>query len=187
MSADTIEPVPLAGAPDPNGRPRTGHPALWAGLTFVALLVVLQLPLIFVGPRFWEFTNEWTARLTAWSLALTGVPARAEGRVVTSSLVGLEIIRECTAVYPLLIYTSAVLAFPARWRMRLAGLALGWPALLVVNQMRLVSLCWIAWLAPEHFESAHLLVWQSLIAAATVLAFLLWVTRALRAERAART
>jgi exosortase/archaeosortase family protein len=152
--------------------------ALRVAGTFVALLVLLQAPLIFVGARFWEFSNVWTARLTAWSLALTGVQARAEGRVVRSSLIGLEIIRECTAVYPLLIFASAVLAFPASWRARLAGLALGWPALVVVNQARLVGLCWVGRLAPERFESAHMLVGQTLIAAATVLAFMLWLALA---------
>jgi exosortase/archaeosortase family protein len=170
----------MTGAP--AGSAASGHTGLWrtvrVAATFVALLVLLQAPLIFIGAGFWEFANVWTARLTAWSLALTGVEAQADGRHVRSSLVALEIIRECTAVYPLVIFTSAVLAFPASWRARLAGLAAGWPALLAVNQVRLVGLCWVAGLAPARFEGAHMLVGQTLVAGTTVLAFMLWLALA---------
>lgn len=149
--------------------------ALRSGLVFVVSLAAFQGLLVLAGPRFWALANAWTARLTALSLSLLGESARADGRYVQSSLLSIEIIRECTGVYPILIYVSAVLAYPVRWRYRLAGLAAGIPCLVLVNVVRLTSLCYIGRWWPDRFEAIHMLVWQSLIIFFTVLTWLVWV------------
>lgn len=149
--------------------------AVRSGLVFVFSLVALQTPLVLLGPRFWELPNAWTARLTAMSLSLLGASARAEGPSVQSSVLSFEVIGECTGIYPILIYASAVLAFPVRWRYKLAGLAAGIPCLVLVNLVRLTSLCYIGRWWPEKLDVAHIVVWQSLIIFFTILAWFVWV------------
>jgi archaeosortase B (VPXXXP-CTERM-specific) len=116
----------------------------------------------------------------AWSLSLLGLGGKAYHTVVTSSLEPVAIVRACTAVHPIAAYAAAVIAYPFSLRARLVGIAAGVPLILVLNQVRLVSLCYIGRWYPARFHSAHLLVWQSVIVLVTVVLFVLWVLIASR-------
>jgi archaeosortase B (VPXXXP-CTERM-specific) len=150
------------------------RPVLRYWLVFVAVLAAFHASLT-VGERFWAAIEVGTAAWLAWSLSLLGHGAEADRTVVTSTLHTVTIVRECTAVHPIAVFSSAVLAYPLGGRARLAGIAAGVPALLVLNQVRLVTLCYIGRWYPAQFETAHLLVWQSLIMLLTAVLFLLWV------------
>lgn len=143
----------------------------------VFLGVVAVMALLDEWASFWvnEELARLTAAVTAFLLRLAGAEGEAVGTFVQARHCSFEIIGECTAYYPCALYIAAVLAYPTSVRARLQGLALGVPALLAVNQLRLVSLCWVHGVAPEHFETAHVVVWQSLIMFATVLLWLGWL------------
>ncbi len=142
-----------------------------------------------------EWANEWvnarfsaaTARLTAWTLRLLGHEARAEAAVVRSPMCSFEVIGECTAYYPAAIFLAAVVAYPCRWRAKTLGIGLGIPAVLILNQLRLVSLCYLFRWHPAHVETAHVLVWQSLIVFLTLLLWLVWVATVARQDATATT
>ena len=56
---------------------------------------------------------------------------------------------------------------------------MGAPGILAIqalNVIRVISLAWILRHHPDVFETAHLVVWQSLIIFFTVLLWILWVT-----------
>ena len=120
--------------------------------------------------------SVFTAKLMAWSMSLLGENGRSIGVNVGSDVCKFTIIGECTAYYPLAIFVAAVLAFPSPWSRRILGVVLGVPVMLVINQVRLVSLCYIERAWPEHFDVIHIVVWQSLIIFCTVLLWILWVT-----------
>jgi exosortase H (IPTLxxWG-CTERM-specific) len=124
------------------------------------------------------FSQDWTARATAWSLRRLGLEALAQGNLVVSELQPIRIIFECTAVFPAGIFAAAVLAFPTRWLWKLFGLSAGLAALVVINQVRLVSLVYIGHSFPDAFEFSHHVVWQSLIIFFTLVVWLLWASRA---------
>jgi exosortase/archaeosortase family protein len=73
------------------------------------------------------------------------------------------------------IFVSAVLASPVRWRRKLAGALLGLPVLAAINLVRIVSLSYIDHWFPQALETAHYVVWQSLMVFFTVVLWLLWV------------
>ena len=143
---------------------------------FIVLLETQHLLLDWSGPRVWDFIDEWTARITTWSLSLLGVEAHADGKLVSSSIYSIRIIRECTAVHPIMIYVAAVLAYPCAWRSKSLGAVCGTAAILLINQVRLVSLCYIGLWYPAMFETVHILVWQSLIIFFTVLIWICWAS-----------
>jgi exosortase/archaeosortase family protein len=116
-----------------------------------------------------------TARLTGLMLNLTGRGVKVEGTVVSSSQFGFQIVDLCTAIMPMMIFTAAVLAFPSRIKEKIFGLLLGLAGIFVVNQIRLVSLFYIGAYAPGIFETAHLLVWQSLMILLAIGFWLIWV------------
>jgi exosortase/archaeosortase family protein len=145
--------------------------------TWLVFIVVLA-GFAAVDQAFFVWINtrltNWTAEVTAWFLSVLGVDGRANDRIVWSSICSFEIIGECTAYYPCAIFISAVVAFPARWTRKAIGVGVGLPTLLLINQIRLVSLCYIQHWIPEYFETLHILVWQSLIVVLTVVLWLVW-------------
>ena len=131
-----------------------------------------------------EWKVEWvnyhftafTAHFMAWLLKLLGQHGQATGLHVSSSICNFRIIGECTAYYPLSIFVAAVLAFPSPWRRRILGVLLGVPVMLLINQVRLISLCYIYRPYRELFDTIHIVVWQSLIIFFTVVLWILWAT-----------
>ncbi|MCS6902820.1 MAG: exosortase H [Candidatus Bipolaricaulota bacterium] len=137
---------------------------------FTTLLLFLNL---YTGFDAW--LNRVTALMLAGALWLLGANGQAIGTVVTSKIFSAEIITECTAIFPLMIFLAAVIAYPSGWKKKLWGILLGVPAILFVNLIRLVTLFYIGYWFPSVFETAHLLVWQSLIIFFAVLFWLIWV------------
>jgi archaeosortase B (VPXXXP-CTERM-specific) len=152
-------------------RPLLQHWGLF--LVILGLLVALdEWASDALNRRFSEITAAWTAG----SLRLLGLRAGANGVLVQATNVcRYQIIGECTAYFPCAVYAAAVASYPSRIVRRILGLALGIPLLLLLNQVRLVSLCFIQRSYPEYFEAMHLLVWQSLFVFFAVLLWIAWV------------
>ncbi len=99
------------------------------------------------------------------------------GTTVSSGAFSMGIIEACTGLVPMLILVSAVLAYPSSARQKLVGISLGVVALFALNLIRTSTLFAIGSHFPGFFDSAHYLVWQSLMIIAAVGVWLLWVTR----------
>ncbi len=142
--------------------------------TILAFLV-LQPLLIHIG--FVRWANEITAQLLALALRLLGNPSSAEGTLVRSELFSLEIIFECTAILPIVLFISAVAATPFEAKAKLWALAWGLPAIVIFNLIRLVSLVYIGHLMPRVFETVHVMIWQPLVILFAVALWFVWLER----------
>ena len=111
------------------------------------------------------------ARMAALTLGLVGVPVSLNGVVIDVGEFVAVVAAQCTAIELILVYSAAVLVTPAHYRARMWALALGIPALCVLNFVRVVSLLLVGFGSPEHFDTAHLVVWQI---AMTLVGFLMW-------------
>ena len=78
---------------------------------------------------------------------------------------------------------AAILAFPAPWRYKALGLAIGIAAVQLLNVVRVISLFYIGQWNRDAFEWAHLYVWQALIMLDVLVVWLIWVRRIPRAGR----
>jgi exosortase H (IPTLxxWG-CTERM-specific) len=100
--------------------------------------------------------------------------------VVALGNFSVTVIDECAGVYEILIFSAAVLAYPATWGQSLMGLALGIPLLYAMNVVRIAGLLVVgAWHEPA-FAFMHVYFWQVtmlVMIASTWLAWLLWVVR----------
>ncbi|MCL6642985.1 MAG: archaeosortase/exosortase family protein [Candidatus Bipolaricaulota bacterium] len=141
----------------------------------IGAFLVLQPALIAFG--FVRWVNEMTAQLLAFTLSLFGTPSSAEGTIVRSEIFSLEIIFECTAILPIVLFLAAVAATPSPKRAKLWTFVWGLPAIVLFNLVRLVSLVYIGHLAPRAFETAHLLFWQPLTILFAIALWLVWVER----------
>ena len=66
-------------------------------------------------------------------------------------------------------------SFPAPWKRKLAGLAIGVVAVQGLNIVRVISLFYLGQWNFNVFEWAHLYVWQALIMLDVLIVWLLWV------------
>jgi exosortase H (IPTLxxWG-CTERM-specific) len=154
---------------------------------FVGLLVVFYV-VVAIRPVNDAVIVPFTAgvaRVSAGALRLLGEPVTVEGTGIRSSLFSVQIENGCNGVETALLFGSAVLAFPAPWRRRIAGLILGFAAIQLVNLVRVVSLFWIGAHRPALFSSSHTVLWQSIVVLCGVLLFLVWATREQRLRAAA--
>jgi archaeosortase B (VPXXXP-CTERM-specific) len=119
-------------------------------------------------------------------LRLCGVPATQSGTTVDVGAGGggMEIISECSAIYVLILFTAAVLAFPTTWRARARGLALGLPLLLAINVVRLVTLGLIVRYRPAWLPLFHEYLWQVFFVIVVVVLYLVWIERMVPRARA---
>ncbi|MHC5004765.1 MAG: exosortase H [Planctomycetota bacterium] len=128
---------------------------------------------------------RWNAAVSARLLAWAGEGATANDTVVLSQRYALEIKRGCDAIEPAALLAAAIIAFPAAWRRRAIGLAIGIPALLGLNFVRIISLYYTGIHAPDAFEVVHVEVWQPLFIAAALLLWVGWAIWATRRRAAA--
>ena len=118
------------------------------------------------------------ARLAAFVFSVMGVPATLDGAVIDAGDFVAVIAVQCTAIELILVYSAAVLVTPVHLTARIWALVLGMLALCVLNLVRVVSLLLVGVSFPEHFDTAHLFVWQVGMAAAALAMWLAWYGRA---------
>ncbi|MGE5279106.1 MAG: exosortase H [Acidobacteriota bacterium] len=123
------------------------------------------------------------ARSSGAILNAFGETVTVEGTELRSPAFAVRIENGCNGLETVLLFASAVLAFPAPWKKRLAGLALGFAAIELVNLFRVLTLFWIGAHRPALFSASHTVLWQSVIVLFGVLLFLLWAPRRAQAGR----
>jgi exosortase/archaeosortase family protein len=147
---------------------------------FIIVGLFIFLYSLIVASRPFHGFMEFTAQITGFMLNLTGRGVKVIDIVVSSSQFSFQIVDLCTAIMPMMIFTAAVLAYPSRVKEKLLGLLIGLTGIFVVNQIRLVSLFYIGAYAPGIFETAHLLVWQSLMILLAIGLWMIWVYKYVR-------
>jgi len=99
------------------------NPMLKNAFTMTSIIVILggAVALYFqlFGSAFIHSISELTAESSAFTLNLFGANVRTSGTIVASDRFAYNIVVECTAIGPLILYVGAVLAFPTHMRSKL--------------------------------------------------------------------
>ena len=143
----------------------------------LSLVLALALYYGFLGSSYVDRIAQWTATWTSFALGLIGVETTVRGTILASSNFAVNVVAECTAVGPLVLYIGAVAAYPATMKARGIGVALGLVVLTVINVVRIMSLFMLGAAYPQYLEIAHLLVWQTAIILLAIVLWLLWVEK----------
>lgn len=85
----------------------------------------------------------------------TGQQATVSGTLIALPNRMLAVDLACTAIFIVGMYGALVLAYPVKWRLRLLGLAIGIPVIVVVNVLRIVVAGHISVAAPDAFSFVH--------------------------------
>ena len=145
---------------------------------FASLLMVPALYVVSPNNMLVETAAAWTASWASVGLGVLGVSTYVNGSILASEDFAVNIVTECLALAPIMIYSGAVMACPATFRDKLWGIAAGALVLMSVNLVRIMSLFWIGAGHPEYLSFAHLLVWQSGIYLLAIVLWLYWYGRA---------
>jgi len=148
---------------------------------FVGLLVVLFL-LELSPPVQTYFVIPWTnslASISTFIVTLFDPNVVASGNVMRNNVNGFAVGIEagCNGVEAAIVLVAAMLAFPAPWRYRALGIAIGIAAVQLLNIVRVISLFYIGQWDFSVFEWAHQYVWQALIMLDVLVVWLIWVRR----------
>jgi len=109
--------------------------------------------------------------------------ARAEvqyGNVIVTGSASLLVNHECTGLFVFAVLVSFIVAYPAPWWHKLAGMAVGLTALTAVNIARIATLVRLVELYPGLFDYFHEYVWQGVFLMLTTLYAMTWVERVQR-------
>lgn len=117
------------------------------------------------------------AHVSVWLMRLFDhdVIARQNDILSLTTGGGIEIVAGCNGVEAVLILVSAVLAFPAPWKHKLAGIGLGFLAIQALNLVRIISLFYLHAWSQVWFDWFHLYLWQALIVLDALVFWLLWL------------
>jgi exosortase H (IPTLxxWG-CTERM-specific) len=152
-------------------------------LRFFIVFVALQALLFGLELTPWaqaHFVEPWTnalARISTWLVTVFDPNVMAVGKIMRSTTNGFAVSIEagCNGVEATIVLLAAILAFPAPWKNKLAGLAAGIVAVQGLNIVRVISLFYLGQWDRQWFEWAHLYVWQALIMLDVLIVWLIWV------------
>jgi exosortase H (IPTLxxWG-CTERM-specific) len=121
-------------------------------------------------------------QLSAGALHALGfsVARDAHTLFVPGGAFAMRVDNDCNGAWAHLIFLASVLAYPATWKEKLAGLAVGQPLLFLLNVFRVMSLFAIGVYAPAIFRATHVYVWQFLIIGFALVLFFVWADRCVR-------
>ena len=150
----------------------------------MVLLFLILLPGLFglyvLNPIEHHIVDPFTTSLAHVSAFITHFfdgRVEAHGKQLMNAATGyaVTIERGCNGVEAVIILVSAMLAFPAPWKNRLIGIALGFVAIQALNLVRIISLFYLGQWNQTWFEWFHLYLWQALIIIDALVVFLIWL------------
>ena len=148
-------------------------------LIFLVCLLLL-FPLELLQPVQTHAIEPFTAAIAhaaVWIMQLFDHTVVAQGNEIRDGVngPGISIVAGCSGVEAVLILVSAVLAFPAPWKHKLAGIGLGFLAIQALNLVRIISLFYLHAWSQVWFDWFHLYLWQALIVLDALVFWLLWL------------
>lgn len=162
-------------ATEAGTRGRTGAPPARGFLIRFVAGTLAGIAAIAWIPALSAVSIAFTVRHAATAGRLLGWPVRGEGETLAWNGLRLEIVPDCTPLVPMVLLASAILAYPAPWRRRAAGIAAVWPLLWLYNLARVLAMVAVVERRPGWFEFTHVYLWQAVTLAACVGLFALWL------------
>jgi len=158
------------------------HPITRFCLLFLLLLLVFSF-LLSLEPTKHYFYNPFTAFIAsqaAWILKILGLKVHASGITISGEGFSVKILANCNAIFEIMLFLSAVIAFPALLKEKLFGGALGTFFIYLLNLLRVVLLFLVGVYSPQFFEGTHVYVGQSIFIVMVAIFWLFWAGKWVR-------
>ena len=121
--------------------------------------------------------TSFIADVSVWIIQLFDDNVEAFRNVIRNATTGfgVRIERGCNGVEALIILFAAIFAFPAPFKNKLIGFAIGFFAIQGLNLVRIISLFYLGQWNQVAFEWFHLYLWQALIIMDALVVWLIWL------------
>ena len=106
---------------------------------------------------------------------ILGIPARFSGTLIMLPSISLDVQFGCNGLEAVMIYSVAVLAYPAEWKKKLLGILAGFFILQIVNLLRIVFLVYSSMHFRRLFEFIHIYIAQGIMIALSLGIFFLYL------------
>ncbi len=116
--------------------------------------------------------------LSALAIEPFGIVEGVSGSIIRLKGLALDVRFGCNGLEAFLIYTVAILSFPAGVRQKIIGVTVGFLILQVLNVLRIAGLGLSGIYLKEYFHYLHIYVAQGLMIAAALVLFLVWLNYA---------
>jgi exosortase H (IPTLxxWG-CTERM-specific) len=152
--------------------------AVFGACFLIGIGVLLLPPVQAVDGHF----SRALVKISQGLIGICGGKAKIEGAILRSpGGFAVEMKDGCNAVNVTILLWSALLAFPAPWKMKALGVLTGSLVIQAVNVVRFISLFYIGQYSATWFDFVHGYLWESLLVLDTMVIFWLWVNRVSRA------
>lgn len=150
------------------------------------LLIVVFFSLMTYAPVVQRFdvaaSLAWLAAWMSWGILkavgfIVGFEVSKQGTILGSGAFEVDVSPACSGAVPTMIYLAAVFAYPATWRAKWLGAALGIAIIHTVNLIRVSSLFLIGLYFHRLFHETHVYIAQALVVAVAVATWLYWAGR----------
>jgi exosortase/archaeosortase family protein len=122
--------------------------------------------------------------LTSKVLKGLTVPATFQGSIIQLPSVALDVRFGCNGLEAVMIYSIAVIAFPALWRHKLLGIIAGFLVIQVINILRIACLAYSAVYLKNLFEYIHIYIAQGMMIAVSLGVFFIYLNYAKSSPKA---
>ena len=155
-----------------------GFAELRFALVFLLIFSVLQFGYSASRGSFFEWLviDFATVRPSAAviNLIAPGEQAHAQGHRIVSAQGGLNILNGCEGTESMFLLLAAIVAFTASWLRKLKGALIGILLVYLLNQLRIVTLYFVAHQDKHWFDLLHGYIAPTLIIVLTCVFFLWW-------------
>ena len=159
-------------------------------ITFVLMFLGLLVVGAILYPFFSIAFNEQLKGFMAITAAICGGILNVffgnvvvSGRYLSFQGFSVEIIEECTGIFEMLIFLAALISYPASWRSKSIGFAIGIPALYALNVVRIVFLSFVGAHYHKLFDFMHLYFWQATLILMITTVWILWIVLVVGREK----
>ena len=146
--------------------------------SLIAIVVIVGLVLLFSISSIENSLINFTAKSTNTLLNLFGIRSSLRGNTIillSGTQAKLQIIPDCTGIYPFIIMVGFIFAYPAKLKNKLLGILFGGVLSLVVNYARLITLITVAEKSYDAFQYLHIFIWQTTFIILVIFYFLWWI------------
>jgi exosortase H (IPTLxxWG-CTERM-specific) len=150
---------------------------LYLGLTGLALFLIGYEP----AKKILDVNGAYTGmvvRLTAMALKPFGIVKDVSGSILSLENIALDIRFGCNGLEAFVIYTVAILAYPAAFLKKLQGILGGFLVLQAINIARIAGLSLSAIYLKDYFDYMHIYVAQGMMIAVAIVMFLFYLSYA---------
>jgi exosortase family protein XrtM len=113
--------------------------------------------------------------ISGYLIQLVGIKAQISGDLILMQNTTLKVEFGCNGLEAILLFSAAVLAYPASLKQKMAGLLLGFFGIQFFNLIRIVVLAWVSQYHPDMFDTMHTYVTQSVMIVIAFMTFIFYL------------